>query len=230
MCKDQWMNYYTWTVHFLAYAANVLGHSVDIMYNGTQANSTAVPESEIIFNQPDDVDMAGKLLVGGNLFGRQASVSSTSSSEQTALPTESDLESDLASDTLISESDESGSSGLDKTAKIVIGVVVPVVAIIIAVCVFVGYRLWRNKRNDFKQRAHAEEMHLREMANDLVIDQSVQPAALNPPPYSADDDNIQIHPRQSVMSTATPMSTVANNPAAAPATANLQNYEYTDKK
>ncbi|KAJ2786050.1 hypothetical protein GGI15_001717 [Coemansia interrupta] len=213
------------------------------MVNGEKADSTAFSDSEIIFNQPDDVDMDGKYVVGGDLTNARIVIASTSSSEQAALPTESDLEtgedseleSDLesdstSSDTSISESDESGSSGLDKTTKIVIGVVVPVVAIIIAVGVFVGYRLWRNKRNDVKQRAHAEEMHLREMANDLVIDQSVQPAALNPPPYSADDDNIQIHPRQSVMSTATPMSTVANNPAAAPATANLQNYEYTDKK
>ncbi|KAJ2398184.1 hypothetical protein GGI05_000240 [Coemansia sp. RSA 2603] len=211
------------------------------MSNFEKANSTDGSGSEIIFNQPDDVDMSGKLMVGGNIFEKQASVTSTSSSRQSDISTNSDSESDFGSDSeLVSSSDataneNNGSSGLglDKTAKVVIGVVVPVAVIIIAICAFVGYRLLKNRHNNSKTRAHAEEMHLREMANELVVDNSVQPAALNPPPYSADTVNDQLRSRQSAMTTASFMSNIPNSTLAsaeAVAQDNQSTYEFTDKK
>ncbi|KAJ1862944.1 hypothetical protein LPJ73_000645 [Coemansia sp. RSA 2703] len=176
--------------------AKTLGRPVDIAFGSDITNSSAIIWDDLVVNPPNYVDMTGRLRIGGNLY-----------SDLESEPSSSATSSNTPTDTPSSEPDRSASSGLGSTTKIIIGVVVPVAAIILAACVFIVCRVLNKKRADTNWRPQAEELHLREIANDLVVDDSVQPPNLRPPPYSA-SHGTRPPIRQSTVTTAT-MSSIA---------------------
>ncbi|KAJ2786049.1 hypothetical protein GGI15_001716 [Coemansia interrupta] len=191
MCADTCISFYTYIANYIPFVVKVLGRDIDVSLGSDITNSSALPSFDLVVNPPDYVDMTGKLRVGGNLYALQTSEPSSS-----ATPT------DTPTNTPMSEPDNSTSTGLGKTPKIIIGVVVPVTAIIAALCVLFGYRWWNKKHANRNWKPQAEELHLREIANDLVVDESVRPPNLRPPPYSA-SGSAGLPLRHSTVTTAT---------------------------
>ncbi|KAJ1719586.1 WD repeat-containing protein 33 [Coemansia erecta] len=184
MCSDQWINYYVYTYYFIAYATEVLNRVIDYTTGVEITNSTADTPSPLSLIQNADADLTGKMRVGGDFYAKQASVTSASGSSSSVKSTSTTATDDIARPTTESPEDI-GSSGLDTTQKIIIGVVVPVAVIIIIVCVVILYRLWRRRSADRTWQPRAEEMRMREIANELVADEAIHPSSTLPPPYSA---------------------------------------------
>ncbi|KAJ2367829.1 hypothetical protein IW150_005573 [Coemansia sp. RSA 2607] len=178
MCSDQWVNYYVYTYYFIEYAVEVLNRSIDYTTGIKITNSTADPPSPLSLSQQADPDLSGKMRVGGNFYAKQSGVTSTTTDDISRPTTESN-----------GGSSSDGSSGSDKTQKIVIGIVVPVAAIIMIVCVAVLHRLWKRRRANRTWQPRAEELHMHDIANDLVVEHAIQPSSLLPPPYSASSNN-----------------------------------------
>ncbi|KAJ2786048.1 hypothetical protein GGI15_001715 [Coemansia interrupta] len=186
MCKDTLVSYYTYTMHYVMIAANILKRPVDLirLHSGI-SNSTTFPNNEHRVSPPNTVDMTGKKRIGGNLYEKQVAIPST---------TETEISS-TESSTPTNHSEESTSSGMSNTSKAIIGAVVPSSAIVVAIIAILGYRYWKKKHTlkSWKpheeqlhmREPHEEQLHMREVANDLVADEVVRPPQLRPPPYAA---------------------------------------------
>ncbi|KAJ2859445.1 hypothetical protein FB639_005777 [Coemansia asiatica] len=190
MCSSTWVNVYTYVQYYINFAADVLGRPIDIIYDSKPANSSIATLDGIQLNMPDYFNSTEKIMVGGNLYDneyrRAADAISTSTSTSTSISTPSSTSIPALTP----------AAGLSNTNKIVIGVTVPIGTIIVAVGIYVAYRLWK-KSQERRHRSLEERLHLRELANDLVTDtghgrppslraqQALDSIDSTPPPYFA---------------------------------------------
>ncbi|KAJ1719287.1 hypothetical protein LPJ53_005923 [Coemansia erecta] len=146
----KWYNYYSYLYHFDSFAASVLNRSIDVFQLGVGAYTDDDDSGDLdyIANEPAYINMDGKLLIGGDMYARVNEYKSAVVS-QTPEPINSD------------------NSGLSRSAKIIIGVVIPVGVIIAGIGAFFIYRWWKLRKQDKAWDPNAESLSYYERANEL---------------------------------------------------------------
>ncbi|KAJ2786052.1 hypothetical protein GGI15_001719 [Coemansia interrupta] len=145
--STKWYNYYSYLYHFDSFAASVLNRSIDVFQLGVGTYTDDDSGNlEYITNNPAYVNMDGKLQIGGDMYTRLAEYTSA-----------------VASQTPVADSN----NGLSRSAKIIIGVVIPVGVIIAAIGVFLFYRWWKFRKQDKAWDPNTESLSYYERANEL---------------------------------------------------------------
>ncbi|KAJ1882743.1 hypothetical protein H4R99_001154 [Coemansia sp. RSA 1722] len=170
-CGDslQWLNYYTYLYHYDGFAYSVLNSTIHLFDINGESSTNTSDTSLFMENTPAVINFNGKLLTGGNMFGRTAPAEPSQSTNEPS-PTSVLDNSENASD----------AQGLSTGAKIAIGVAVPVVSISLIVLSILSWLRWKRYRQEKSWDPHAEATNINEIANQLAADvDNIRP----PPPY-----------------------------------------------
>ncbi|KAJ1664943.1 hypothetical protein EV178_003622 [Coemansia sp. RSA 1646] len=172
-------SYYTdlWT--YVGFAGKVLNRPINVF--GPITNTTTNDITINSMNQASKVDVAGAIIVGGDLYKIQRDMvdgSSTTSVSETESATDS---TDIPQLSGIFTDEGATSSGLSRGGKIAIGVSIPLGVVVIAIGSIAVYRMWSNKRKEKDWNPEMEETQLRTAALELNLDEVL----VTPPPYSA---------------------------------------------
>ncbi|KAJ2545625.1 hypothetical protein EV175_005802 [Coemansia sp. RSA 1933] len=171
-------NYYTYLWPYVGFASQVLNRSIGIYTNGSTAQYTKTDVESM--NPPSSTIVSGIRVIGGDIYTLQdatqtpldldettilASGASTASDADynLASPDPTDAESDGANSGL----DDSSNSGLSKSQKIIIGVVVPLSVILIGIGALILYNYWRVRQEDRAWNPQEQDQQLQIMALDL---------------------------------------------------------------
>ncbi|KAJ2377792.1 hypothetical protein IW150_001182, partial [Coemansia sp. RSA 2607] len=157
----KWYNYYSYLYHFDSFAASVLNHSINVFKLGTGTyTDDASGVLEYITNKPAYINMDGKLQIGGDMYSR---VDEYKSAVVSQIP---------------EPNKTSSNGGLSRSAKIIIGVVVPVSVILGGIFAFLIYRWWRIRKQEKTWNPNAESLSYYDRVNELGgANEAV------PPPY-----------------------------------------------
>ncbi|KAJ1664947.1 hypothetical protein IW140_002746 [Coemansia sp. RSA 1813] len=188
-------NYYTYLWPYVGFASKVLGQSINIFSDGknSQYNKQDIQK----MNAPSPTIVSGIRVIGGDIYTLQDVTQTPVHAGETTIlasgtETDSDSEGSLSSptptDASVDSESSSGSSsytswdgtsevvvgypkddgsGLSKSQKIIIGVVVPLSVILIAIGVLILYNYWKVRREDQAWDPQEQDQQLQIMALDL---------------------------------------------------------------
>ncbi|KAJ2710847.1 hypothetical protein H4R19_003542 [Coemansia spiralis] len=193
-----WRSYFTQLWPHVGLAVSVLGRPINTYVN--LAPVVAVNRDIHAMTVPTNTaPPSGAVVVGGNFYGFQGakqdedgeSSSGDESSSSSRAEASSDTEepgSSHGSSGALDADDSSSGGGFTKTQKIIVGVVVPIGAILIGIGAFLLYRIWAAKRQDHAWDPRANMVQLQSAASEIA-----QPGLLTPPAYA---DAVLIPPLQ----------------------------------
>ncbi|KAJ2708965.1 hypothetical protein H4R19_004486 [Coemansia spiralis] len=155
-CGDSlgWLSYYTLLGPYTGFAVAVLNRPIDIYQNGALASTASNLSSDMAPAVGAAPSKTTTWTGDFNAFQRKDEAAPESSALATSLrplPVSGATEAESAGDETSSSNSSSSSSaghGLSTTAKIIIGVLVPLGVIIAAIAAVIGYNLWRIRRRD----------------------------------------------------------------------------------
>ncbi|KAJ2234895.1 hypothetical protein H4R99_003061 [Coemansia sp. RSA 1722] len=167
--SEKWLNYYTYLFNFEGFAVSVLNRTIFTFNSDGESSTNTSDTNMFIKEKPADIDLSGKIQIGGNIFGRKASTQ----------PSQSE---DSPSPTSVSENPENpdNSQGLSSSTKIAIGVVVPSVSLSLIVLSIFLWRWWKRYQQKKSWDPHAENTNINEIAHQLAADTDNDRP---PPPY-----------------------------------------------
>ncbi|KAJ2234943.1 hypothetical protein H4R99_001153 [Coemansia sp. RSA 1722] len=171
----KWLNYYTYLFNFEGFAVSVLNRTIFTFNSDGESSTNTSDTNMFIKEKPADIDLSGKVQIGGNIFGRTAST-------QPSQPSQPSQPEDSPSPTSVSENPENpnNSQGLSSSTKIAIGVVVPSVSLSLIVLSIFLWRWWKRYQQKKSWDPHAENTNINEIAHQLAADTDNDRP---PPPY-----------------------------------------------
>ncbi|KAJ1828355.1 hypothetical protein LPJ56_001160, partial [Coemansia sp. RSA 2599] len=121
----KWLSYYTYLFRYAGFAVGILDRTIYSFDFGGEYSTTTSDTNMFIENKPADINMSGKTLIGGDIFGRKRSLEPSKSTEASqSTETSQSTGTTSSSPTLVSDIADSA-QGLTRDAKIAIGVAVP---------------------------------------------------------------------------------------------------------
>ncbi|KAJ2706507.1 hypothetical protein FB645_001515 [Coemansia sp. IMI 203386] len=182
-CKSPRLNYYTYVNQFIPFASWIMETPIDVIEDDTTTTISVSTHPTIVINAGSPKGMITTTTYGANLYARyQSTEPSSSESTSNTESNSDDLSADTQSSSETDNSDldaDSDGSGMSRTAKIIVGVVVSLVGAAVIVGYFI-YRCLKKKLNTNSWDPNAESLNVYAVGNSLNRDVE----HIKPPPYS----------------------------------------------